>query len=107
MLDQPSYGATQHFTARAAERSLPHDVKEFLLMWGTETRAAGAIHLTLVRRHLPVDLQGCKEAARAEDWIIVTGDGGTLVTCYRRNNAWRFVRRKSAGHPRRRSKRAA
>lgn len=75
------------------------------MTWGTETRAAGATHITLVRRHLPIDLQYTEEAARAEGWIIVASDDGSLVTCYRRNDAWRFVRRKSQIRPRRRTRR--
>jgi hypothetical protein len=98
---------TQHYRARVAERALRPDVEEFLMTWGTETRAAGATHITLVRRDLPIDLQDSEEAARAEGWIIVAGDDGSLVTCYRRNDAWRFVRRKSQIRPRRRSRRAA
>lgn len=98
--------ATQHYRSRAAERALRSDVEEFLMTWGTETRAAGATHITLVRRDLPVDMQGIEETARAEGWIIVVGDEGSLVTCYRRNDAWRFVRRKSQMRPRRRSRRA-
>ncbi|WP_223643750.1 hypothetical protein [Corallococcus sp. EGB] len=98
---------TQHYKARAAERALRSDVEEFLMTWGTEIRAAGATHITLVRRDLPVDLQDSEEAVRAEGWIVVAGDDGSLVTCYRRNDAWRFVRRKSHMRPRRRSRRAA
>lgn len=98
---------TQHYKARACERALRSDVEEFLMTWGTETRAAGATHITLVRRDLPSDLQDSEEAARAEGWVIVAGDDGALVTCYRRNDAWRFVRRKRQMRPRRRSRRAA
>lgn len=97
---------TQHYKARAAERALRSDVEEFLMTWGTETRAAGATHITLVRRDLPRDLQDSEDAARAEGWVIVAGEDGSLVTCYRRNDAWRFVRRKSQMRPRRRSRRA-
>lgn len=107
----PTYEAdrrpTRHYKARAAERALRSDVEEFLMTWGTETRAAGATHITVVRRELPIDLQGTDEAARAEGWIIVAGDDGSLVTCYRRSDAWSFVRRKSQMHPRRCSRRAA
>ena len=45
------------------------------MTWGTETRAAGATHITLVRRDLPADLRDTEEAARAEGWILVEGDG--------------------------------
>lgn len=92
---------THHYKARAAKRALRSEVEDFLMTWGTETRAAGATHITLVRRDLPIDMQGTEEAARAEGWIIVASDDGSLITCYRRAGAWRFVRRKSQMRPRR------
>jgi hypothetical protein len=96
---------THHYKARAAERALRSDIEEFLMTWGTEMRAAGATHITLVRRDLPFELQDSEEADRAEGWIIVASDDGSLITCYRRTDAWRFVRRKSQMRPRRRSRR--
>lgn len=96
---------TQHYQARTAERALRSDVEDFLMMWGTETRAAGATHITLVRRDLPIDLRDSEGAARAEGWIIVASEGGSLITCYRRTDAWRFIKRKSQMRARRRSRR--
>jgi len=96
---------TRHYESRAAKRGLRPEVEEFLMTWGTETRAAGATHITLVRRNLPVELQDSEEADRAEGWIIVSGEDGSLVTCYRRTDAWRFVRRKSEMRPNRRFRR--
>lgn len=104
MLGYHTCRTTRHYRHRAAERALRSHVEDFLMTWGTETRAAGATHITVVRRDLPVELQGTEEAARAEGWIIVAGDDGSLVTCYRRSDAWRFVRRKSQMHARRRSR---
>lgn len=95
---------THHYQARAAERSLRSNVEDFLMTWGTETRAAGATHITLVRRNLPIDLRDSEDAARAEGWIIVASEDGSLITCYRRTDAWRFVRRKSQIRARRRSR---
>jgi len=106
----PAYEAdrrpTHHYQTRSAERALPSDVEDFLLMWGTETRAAGATHITLVRRDLPIEMQDSEAATRTEGWIIVMSDDGSLITCYRRTDAWRFVRRKSQMRPRRRSRRS-
>lgn len=77
------------------------------MTWGTETRAAGANHITIVRRDLPPGLRDSESATRADGWILVAADDGTLITCYRRADAWRFVQRKSQWRPRRRSRRAA
>lgn len=96
---------TRHYEARVTERALRSSVEAFLMSWGTETRGAGATHITLRRRDLPFDLQRTEQAIRAEGWIIVAADDGSLVTCYRRKDAWRFVRRKSHTCTRRRSKR--
>ncbi len=106
MLTTTEHRSTQHFRSRAAERSLPSGVAEFLMTWGTETRAAGASHITPVRRDLPPTLRDSEDASRAEGSIIVAGDDGTLVTCYRPDNTLRFLRRKSQWRPRRRSRRA-
>lgn len=98
---------TRHYEARATERAFRSSVEAFLMTWGTETRGAGATHITLRRRDLPSELQGTEQATRAEGWIIVASDDGSLVTCYRRNDAWRFVRRKSHARSRRRCQRGA
>lgn len=96
---------TQHYRTRAAKRALRPDVEAFLMNWGTETRAAGATHVTLVRRDLPPDVRNSEEAARAAGWIIVASDDGSLLTCYRREDAWRFIRRKSQARRRQRVRR--
>lgn len=98
---------TQHYKARVAKRALHPDVEEFLMTWGTETRAAGATHFTLVRRELPVDLRDSEAAVRAEGWVIVASNDGALITCYRRHDAWRFVRLKSENRLRPRQRKAA
>lgn len=67
-------------------------------MWGTEIWAAGALQITLVRKDLPPDLRDSPIARRAEGWILVAAPNGTLMTCYQRRDAWRFVTRKSEDH---------
>lgn len=84
-----------HFRWRAARRALRDEVLEFVMRWGEPTRAAGATHWTIVRNELPAELRNSATAAAAERWIIVADDDGSLITCYRREDAWRFVRRKS------------
>jgi hypothetical protein len=93
--------ATHHYRARADERALPDRVEAFLRTWGTETWAAGATQITLVRDELPLELQESREARQAEDWVLVAGDNGALLTCYRRRRAWRFIRRKREANRRR------
>lgn len=83
-----------HFIRRAEERGLREDVLEFVLAYGTEWRRMGASHLTVVERDLPPSVKGCAMAAKAKDWIVVISDGDRPITCYRRTNAVRFLRRK-------------
>ncbi|HSS39018.1 MAG TPA: hypothetical protein VLT58_09640 [Polyangia bacterium] len=86
---------TEHFRARADERALPAEVEAFIRAWGNETWAAGARQITLFRRDLPPDLRDTSIARRAEGWILVAAPNGALMTCYRRNDASRFLARKS------------
>jgi hypothetical protein len=91
----PTPDATRHYQARAAERALDDEVEMFLQMWGTETWAAGARHITLSRKDLPPDLRHSSIARSAEGWILVAAPNGALMTCYHRCDASRFVARKS------------
>lgn len=89
----PPLPRTHHFRERAAERALRTDVEAFVLTFAIERHARAAMLLTIVERDLPPDLQGTEIARRARDWVFVASpDGGSLVTCYRRRNAWRSVR---------------
>lgn len=99
--------ATEHFRARAEERALPADVEDFLRTWGDETWAAGARQITLYRRDLPPELRDSSLARRADGWILVAAPNGALMTCYRRNDASRFLARKSDHDRRSRSRRGA
>lgn len=91
----PALPVTQHFTRRAATRGFPRDVARFVLQWGTEVRACDAVSLTVVERHLPPDVRGSALANRARDWVVVLSCEGTMLTCYRRRRATRFLQRKT------------
>ena len=91
---------TEHFHHRAAERGLPEGVEQFLRIWGTEFWAADAMQITLIRKDLPPELRDSPIARRAEGWILVAAPNGALLTCYRRNDAGRFVHRKAGYSPR-------
>lgn len=93
---------TKHYRERAEQRGLSPEVESFLLRWGTEVQAGGARHLTLLRRDLPRALRDSENAERARDWILVGGEDGALITCYRRRNAWRFLQKKKVARRRRR-----
>lgn len=86
---------TRHFIERASRRHLRRDVFDFVFAYGNEVRACGAEHLTVRDRDLPADVRGTALARRASGWIVVRADDGSLLTCYRRRDALRFVRRKS------------
>ena len=91
----PTPYATLHYRLRAAERALPQDVEGFLRKWGTEIWAAGARQITLFLKDLPAELRDTMIARRAEGWILVAAPNGSLMTCYQRRDAWRFIMRKS------------
>ncbi|WP_199789691.1 hypothetical protein [Sorangium cellulosum] len=93
---------TRHYLERASHRHLRDNVRDFILRHGVDIRAAGATHLVVMERRLPEDLRGTEAARLARDWILVVGEGGALITCYRRRRAVRFIHRKS-GRPSARS----
>jgi hypothetical protein len=83
-----------HFLRRAEERGLREDVMEFVMTYGMSWQRMGATHLTVVTRNLPPEVRGCAAAAKAKDWIVVIAEGDVPITCYRRNNAVRFLKKK-------------
>lgn len=83
-----------HFEQRADERHLRSDVLDFILIYGSEIRAAGATHLTVHRRCLPAEVRDSDIARRSHDWIVVIADDGVALTCYRRWSAARFLKHK-------------
>lgn len=90
-----AFRPTHHYDERASHRHLRDDVRDFVLSHGVDIRAAGATHLVVMERLLPEDLRETDTARRARDWVLVVGDDGALLTCYRRRRAVRFVRQKS------------
>lgn len=85
---------TKHFAARAAQRGLPDDVRDFVVTFGVEVRACGATSVTVLERWLPADARDSELARRARDWVLVLGNDGRLMTCYRRRDASKFLRKK-------------
>jgi len=100
----PTPYVTLHYRLRAAERALPSDIECFLRTWGTETWAAGARQIAVLRQGLPAELRDTMIARRAEEWILVAAPNGALMTCYERRDAWRFIMRKSEGCRRRKAR---
>lgn len=84
---------SQHFAKRAAQRGLSSDVLSFVMTYGTEFPATGAMSLTVLERDLPRGLRGSPLARESKGWVIVQ-KLGVLFTCYRRQGASRFLRRK-------------
>ncbi len=85
---------THHFEERSAQRRLPPAVLQFILAFGAAVRACGATHLTIIERRLPAHFRGTPLAKRARGWIVLETDEGELLTCYRRDDAVRFLQRK-------------
>jgi len=88
-----------HFRVRAAQRGLRADVRDFILNYGYEVQAAGATHLVVLARRLPAELRETEIARRARGWIVILADDGSLMTCYRRFDASRALRRKPKLRP--------
>ncbi|MDI1430164.1 hypothetical protein [Polyangium sorediatum] len=88
-----------HFRLRAAQRGLRRDVRDFILTYGCEHRAAGATHLVILERRLPPEIRDTDLARRARGWIVLLADDGALMTCYRRFDATRALRRKAKLRP--------
>lgn len=99
------FRVTGHYRLRKATRRLRSEIEEFVLFWGREWRAADAYHLAVLNRELPTELRDSDLASRARDWIVVVGEDGSLLTCYRHRDAARHLRRKSEQPHRLRSRR--
>jgi len=94
LLPKP-YAATRHFVERARERGLPRDVEGFVLAWGTEIESRDDCkYFTVLRRDLPDGLAWSSLARRADGWIVVVAENGSLITCYRERHAWRTLKRR-------------
>src|SRR5438552_1259003 len=65
-----------HFVHRSRERQLDDDLARFILAHGTEYRAAGATHITVLDDDLPPELRGTSLARRCRDWIVTVGERG-------------------------------
>ena len=100
-MHEPCYRPTRHFVERAEERCLDPELLRFILIHGDEYCSAGAIHLTVRERELPPELRRSDLAERARDWIIVVAPDGSILTCYRRRGAVRFLRQKTCWRYRR------
>lgn len=84
----------RHFIERGALRQLRDEVLDFILDFGVRTRAAGVTHVTVLERELPDFLQDSSLSRQARGWILLVSDEERIITCYRREDATRFIRRK-------------
>ena len=85
---------TEHFARRAQQRALKKDVLQFILDWGTEIRAAGAIFLVVIEDSLPAYItEDMKEAVR-DRAVVVSEEGSHLLTAYKRENVHRYLKKK-------------
>lgn len=89
-----SFALTTHFLERRARRQLREDVLDFILEFGVRARAAGMTHVTVLERDLPTAWRYSALARQARGWIVLLSDQERLITCYRRGDASRFIRRK-------------
>jgi hypothetical protein len=90
----PSIPRTRHFQARCQQRGLRPQTQALLMTWGRTLQVGSSQFTTLLRRDLPPELRETEDVRRAEDWILVTMENGSLVTCYHQRDAWRFLQQK-------------
>ncbi|MFP2934073.1 hypothetical protein ACLESO_54900 [Pyxidicoccus sp. 3LG] len=83
---------SRHFLERRVRRPLRDDVLDFILDFGTRSRASGMTHVTVLERELPVAWRDSSLARQARGWIVLLNDHERLVTCYRRGDASHFIR---------------
>ena len=89
------FGLTEHFRERTQARGLKAEILDFILVWGTAVHAAGACHLVVLRRDLPKDVRSDPRVEQATQWVIVMScDGTCLATCFRNDEAHKFVKAK-------------
>ncbi|QSQ24145.1 hypothetical protein JY651_03995 [Pyxidicoccus parkwayensis] len=89
-----AFTSTCHFLERRARIQLRDDVLDFILEFGARARAAGMTHVTVLERDLPAVWRSSSLARQARGWIVLLSDEERLITCYRRGDASRFIRRK-------------
>jgi hypothetical protein len=89
-----AFPLTRHFIERRARRQLREDVLDFILEFGARARASGMTHVTVLERDLPAAWRDSSLARQARGWIVLLSDQERLITCYRRGDANRFIRRK-------------
>lgn len=85
---------TDHFRQRASQRGLRVNVLSFVLAHGTLVNRAGARFVTILRREIPPGVDH-ELVERALGWVVVVSHDGAPMTCYRRQHAYRYVRRKT------------
>lgn len=89
-----AFPLTRHFIERRERRQLREDVLDFILEFGVRARAAGMTHVTVLERDVPAAWRDSSLARQASGWIVLLSDQERLITCYRRDDASRFIRRK-------------
>jgi hypothetical protein len=87
--------STRHFALRAAERGVRDEVIDFVHAFGTEFEGANARSYTVLAKNLPRDVRALPIVEKAKGVILVTSREGALLTCYRREDAPRFLKRKA------------
>lgn len=93
------FSLTRLFVEQSARWKLREEVIGFILEFGTPARACGATHITVHERDLPWSLRDSSLSRQARGWILILNDEDRLLTCYRRQDASRFLRQKPKRRP--------
>ena len=85
---------TKHFETRARQRGQHEADTVFILTYGTRVHAAEAVFCVLRDKDIPQEDRSHR--GRLAGRVIVLSRDGSLMTCYRRRDSMRHIRRKCA-----------
>ena len=76
---------TLHFLIRRSQRCLRNDVFDFLYEYGTEVCYHGYYYILRIKKNLPSNVS-MEMVKKAENWTLIRGENGNLITCTHSNN---------------------
>ncbi|MCF8256024.1 MAG: DUF4258 domain-containing protein [Flavobacteriales bacterium] len=88
-----TFKCTHHFEQRAAKRGLSIEKMLKVIEYGEAIFKQGLIFYTVTKRSFPA-YANARDIEYLNNWVVVVGDHGEVVTCYRSDNGIRYLNRK-------------